>query len=112
VDETRMTRIDWATVGVLAKGLRAKYPFLNERDAVVLVAREAGYRYSEIGIGGRCPLRAGSSGLLPCRQSRHKPLQHQTTARSAMRRSRPPQAHCCACGPDVRLDAGVPAACP
>jgi hypothetical protein len=44
-----MTRIDWATVHVLAEGLRTKYPFLNERDAGVLVAREAGYGYSEIG---------------------------------------------------------------
>ena len=44
------------------------------------------------GTGGRCPLRAGPSGLLACMRSHRKPVPDEATARSARRRSRSRQA--------------------
>ena len=40
------------------------------------------------GTGGRCPLRAGPSGVSACMRSRRRPAPDQATARSAMRQSR------------------------
>ena len=46
---------------------------------------------ARVGIGRRCPSRAGPSGRWAYTRSRRKPAPQQATARSARRRSRSPQ---------------------